>query len=60
MNASLSTLADNLFELKSFYCEKKTFDNIKLTHKVIKNETYAIISCKTCKWRKSILLCDLV
>lgn len=49
MNASLSTLVDNLFELKSCYCEKKSFDSINLTHKIIKNEAYAIPSCKTCK-----------
>ena len=60
MNASLSTLVDNLFELKSCYCEKKSFDSINLTHKIIKNEAYAIPSCKTCKWQKSIILSDLI
>ena len=31
MNESLSTLADNLSGLKNRYCEKKSFDNIKIT-----------------------------
>ena len=56
----LSTLVDNLSGLKDCYCEKKSFDNIKTTYKVINNEYIVNTRCKACLWRKDIKLSELV
>ena len=60
MNESLSTLVDNLSGLRNCYCEKKSFDNIKTTYKVINNEYIVNTRCKACLWRKDIKLSELV
>ena len=60
MNESLSSLADNLSGLKSCYCEKSSFDNIKTTYNVINNEYIVNTRCKACLWRKAVKLSDLV
>ena len=56
----LSTLVDNLSGLKDCYCEKKSFDNIKTTYKVINNEYIVNTRCKACLWQKGIKLSELV
>ena len=60
MNESLCTLVDNLSGLRNCYCEKKSFDNIKTTYKVINNEYIVNTRCKACLWRKDIKLSELV
>ena len=60
MNESLSTLVDNLSGLKNRYCEKKSFDNIKITYKEINNEYIVNTRCKACLWRKYIKISELV
>ena len=60
MNESLSTLVDNLSGLKNCYGEKKSFDNIKTTYKVINDEYVVNTRCKTCICRKDIKLSELV
>ena len=59
MNESLCTLVDNLSGLKN-YCEKKSFDNIKITYKEINNDYIVNTRCKACLWRKDIKLSELV
>ena len=60
MNESLCTLVDNLSGLRNCYCEKKSFDNIKTTYKVINNEYIVNTRCKACLWQKGIKLSELV
>ena len=60
MNESLCTLVDNLSGLRNCYCEKKSFDNIKTTYKVINNEYIVNTRCKACLCRKDIKLSELV
>ena len=55
MNESLCTLVDNLSGLKN-YCEKKSFDNIKITYQEINNEYIVNTRCKACLWRKAIVI----
>ena len=59
-NKSLSVLVDNLSGLKNCYCEKRSFDNIKITYEQINNEYMVFSRCKTCHWRKQIKLHELV
>ena len=60
INKSLSTLVDNLLGLNKCDCEKKSFNNIKTTYKVINNEYIVHTRCKVCLWKKDIKLSMLV
>ena len=52
MNESLSTLVYNLSGLNKCKCEKPSFDNIKITYRVINKEHLAHTRCKVCLWRE--------
>ena len=52
MNESLSNLVDNLSGLNKCKCKKPSFDNIKITYGIIKNEDIVRTRCKKCLWRK--------
>ena len=52
MNESLSTLVYNLSGLNKCKCEKPSFDNIKITYRVINNKHLAHTRCKVCLWRE--------
>ena len=52
MNESLSTLVYNLSGLNKCKCEKPSFDNIKITYRVINNKHLAHARCKVCLWRE--------
>ena len=52
MNESLSTLVYNLSGLNKCKCEKPSFDNIKITYRVINNKHLAHARCKGSLWRE--------
>ena len=52
MNESLSTLVYNLSGSNKCKCEKPSFDNIKITYRVINNKHLAHTRCKVCLWRE--------
>ena len=52
MNESLSTLVYNLSGLNKCKCEKPSFDNIKITCRVINKEHLAHTRCKVSLWRE--------
>ena len=52
MNESLSTLVYNLSGLNKCKCEKPSFDNIKITYRVINNKHLAHARCKVSLWRE--------
>ena len=60
INKSLSTIVDNLLGLNKCDCEKKSFNNIKTTYKVINNEYIVHTRCKVCLWKKDTKLSMLV
>ena len=60
MNESLSILVDNLSGLNKCKCEKSSFDNIKITYGIIKNEDIVRTRCKKCLWCKDQKLSVLI
>ena len=60
MNASLSTLVDNLSEINKCNCDSESLKNIKVTYRLINNKKIVRTTCKTCKSRKDQLFSGLI